>query len=89
MHHDIKYDTSDRVKADEKAIEDVKFWLGDRFDEVMDTMKRCDGAEPREVYFAMSFAGIQGYPVGAIMRTYMPKTAKLLEAEENKDGRDV
>lgn len=84
-HYDIKYDTSDRDAADAKAIQDVEEWLGDRFEEVMKKMSEADGATPREVRLAMSFAGIQGYPVGAVIRTYMPITAKLLEIEDEHE----
>ena len=46
-HYDIRYDTSNRDAADAKAIEDVKDWLGDRFDDVIETLVANDGLTPK------------------------------------------
>jgi hypothetical protein len=74
MHHTISYKDLSQEQADIKAIEDVKFWLGDRFEFVDNTLK--NGVEKGELIninhlrFACSFIGVQGYPVLMLARRY-------------------
>lgn len=65
MHHDVRYDLSNPAEAQDQAMKDIEEWLGDRFSTVEATVKRVvDGGCPfDEFQFAVSFVGIQGYPV--------------------------
>ena len=74
MSHTISYAGLNQHDADEKALEDVRFWLGDRFDHVDKTLR--DGVEKGELIninhlrFACSFVGIKGRPVETLARRY-------------------
>ena len=70
-----------------KALEDVRFYLGDRFAFVMDAVSKAllvDAEDTVEsiladeklmdhFHFMLSFAGIEGYPVIAIVREIATK----------------
>jgi hypothetical protein len=59
-----------------KAIEDTKAYLGDRFAEIIGMFTQAIEAGEittrKHVHLAMSFAGIQGYPVDALIEKYWP-----------------
>lgn len=69
MHYDICYSHLDHdpIAKHNKAIQDIKDYLGeDRFNK----LTQCVQNEPEQYTFdqfrlAVSFAGIQGYPVRA------------------------
>jgi hypothetical protein len=65
---------TDRKAA--KAIEDTKAYLGDRFAEIIGMFTQAIEAGEittrKHVHLAMSFAGIQGYPVDALIEKYWP-----------------
>ena len=71
MHNEIKYEGPN--KAD-KAIEDVREWLGaDRFNLLSEYIESLsDTPQNRDkVALMISFAGVQGYPVTAMCDKYM------------------
>ncbi len=59
-----------------KAIEDTKAYLGDRFAEIigMFTQAITDGeiTTRQQAHLAMSFVGVEGYPVDAMIDSYWP-----------------
>lgn len=50
------------------AVEDIKAWLGDRWDAVSFAMK--DITNPRHFGFYADLAGVRGYPVEAWYELY-------------------
>lgn len=66
-HYDISYEGLDPIAKHNKAIQDIKDYLGnDRFDIVTESAKNMDPPMTlNEFTVAMSFAGVQGYPVKA------------------------
>ena len=65
MHTDIKYNLDNQEAAEAAAMEDVKNWLGNRFDPVEALLKYQiqQGFNLEQFGLTLSFAGIQGYPV--------------------------
>lgn len=59
-----------------KAIEDVKSYLGDRFPEIIGLLTQAIEAgkikTQNQMHLAMSFVGVQGYPVDALIEKYWP-----------------
>lgn len=67
MHTSIHYDLSNPVQAHAKAIQDVKDWLGEKYEKVsLELGATVKAGCTLEVFEMMvSFAGIQGYPAKA------------------------
>jgi hypothetical protein len=74
MSHTISYKDLPQEQADTKAMEDVKFWLGDKFDFVDNTLREAvqkgEIKTLKHLCFYASFIGIQGYPVMMLARRY-------------------
>lgn len=66
----------------EKAVQDVKDYLDDKFDIVVELTAACPSLE--QVRFNLAFAGIDGYPSQAMWETY--NTQGIAEAKENDNG---
>ncbi len=75
MTYTIEYPAADPNRA-ERALAAAESYLGDRFAGTIELFTRAiaDGEveNRRQVRLGMSFAGIQGYPVEAIIEKYWP-----------------
>ena len=75
MSYTIEYPATDPDRAT-KAIEATKAYLGDRFDGIISLFTQAieagEIATRQQAHLAMSFAGIQGYPVDALIERYWP-----------------
>lgn len=68
MHHTIKY-TGTQEENDKKAIEDIRFYLGDGlFERIEKLLSEYNIMTRKEFEFSLSFLGIQGYPCEAWAR---------------------
>ena len=68
MHHTRTYIGTQEEK-DKKAMEDIRFYLGDELFEKTEKIIGCDKTISRkEFVFSLSFLGIQGYPCEAWAR---------------------
>ncbi len=71
----IEFPPSDPDRAT-KAIEATKAYLGDRFAGTIElftqAIKAGEMTTRKHVHLGMSFAGIQGFPVDAIIERYWP-----------------
>lgn len=67
---------TDPVAKATKAIDAVKAYLGDLYPRVIESVTRSVKAgeftSRKHIHFAMSFVGVQGYPVDALIDTYWP-----------------
>lgn len=72
MGYTIKYDTTDRSKAEAKALADVKQWLGTKqFNKVAKILASDHGNTSRFlVGLALSMQGIEGYPAEVMIDKY-------------------
>jgi len=66
MSHETDYSGMTPLVAHAAAVSDVKFWLGDRYDEMTEKLRQ----EPQPSIGAFMniyapFAGVQGYPARA------------------------
>jgi len=83
-HYNITYDTNNIAESDKKALDDIRNYLGKK--KANDIFKAVEkdttlqSAQQIRNLFAF-IAGIQGYPVEAMLRTYRPD---LLEKEEKE-----
>ena len=66
MHTTIDYSKSPCPKTD--AVNDVKEWLGDRWDKVSELMQTV--TEPKQFQLYANFAGVKGFPVRAWYELY-------------------
>ena len=79
MSYEIKYEGA---AAELEAINDVKSWLGaKRFEYLVDGLNLLEDTEEnrRQARFALSFAGVQGFPVEAMCNRYMVRSAQPQE----------
>jgi len=75
-HYTIRYTQKTRAEREAAAVEDARDWLAtpERFLHVMTVLTDAwKGSTPRrrlvrQMYFALSFAGIQGLPAKALIR---------------------
>lgn len=74
MHTNIKYDGTEQEK-DAKAIEDIKEYLGEDKYSILVALAKSE-AHIDYVENILGFAGIQGYPVNAFLRTYRAEDFK-------------
>lgn len=66
----INYNHPDRLQNDAAAVLDTKNYLGDtRFDLLVNVLKE-DAPSIVSFFMLADFAGIRGYPVHALARTY-------------------
>jgi hypothetical protein len=79
-HYNTSYKELSRSEADEKAIQDIIDWLGqEKFDKIVEHLKD----QPiNTVNFALSFAGVSGYPFHSFCRKYMLDRYRAWMAEE-------
>ncbi len=75
MHYEIKYDETDSVETQDKAIQDCKDWLGEeQFDKVVNHLRNTEVTGSRNLMrLALSFQGIQGYPAEVMLERYWAK----------------
>jgi len=69
MHYNVNYEGLDEISKYNKAIADIKDYLGDaKFDQITKEFMRFDQKDmPLEKFECyISLAGIQGYPVKAL-----------------------
>ena len=64
MKYEINYNELDSQAKRDKAIQDMKNYLGNRFGIIGHVAMIAD--EYRQLSFMASFAGVQGYPVVAL-----------------------
>lgn len=85
MSYTIEYPATDPNRA-ERALAAAEAYLGDKFPGTIElfTQAITDGeiTTRQQVHFGMSFVGIQGYPVEAIIGKYWPSlpAAEMPEA---------
>jgi hypothetical protein len=67
--YEIEYDDLNSLTSQCKAIQDTRAYLGDNWDTVIIHMTQLisAGTSMRGIEFNLSFAGIQGYPVWALV----------------------
>jgi len=82
---EVKYDEADQAVADKRAIQDIRNWTGghDLWEKVLITTTAlvAKNTDMMQIRFALSFVGIQGYPVAALVR-YVKRVGCLEEEEE-------
>ncbi len=66
MHNTVDY--SKRLTPNFDAVNDVKSWFGDRWDQISPEMAKI--TNPNQFALAASFGGIQGFPVKAWYELY-------------------
>lgn len=65
-HYDVDYTGLDPIEKHNKAIQDIKEYLGEsRFEELTTMFREDEAITLREFQIAVSFAGVQGYPTKA------------------------
>lgn len=67
MHYNRDYSRLEGAAKRQAALEDIRFYLGpEKFDEMSDMFKQYQPPITLDQFaFALSFAGIEGYPVRA------------------------
>jgi hypothetical protein len=70
-HYTIDYKGLSEDEKKEKAMNDIKFYLGSQFDKSNETLKQADSFD--EFNFCCEMIGITGYPVEAWFRELHPK----------------
>ena len=64
-HYTVNYEGLDKVTKHNKAIQDIKDYLGeDRFNQITELVRK-DSYTLDQFRMAVSFAGVQGYPAKA------------------------
>lgn len=74
MAHEVSYKGLPRWQADDKAIDDLRHYVGEKtFKVLREEADQCTTVKHlREINAAMAFAaGVQGYPFHAFARRYM------------------
>ena len=73
-HYNVDYGQMTDTEKHEKAIADCKEYLGESgFNQICDRIKKYPDLTPNELHLALSFVGIQGYPVTAIFNHCFPE----------------
>jgi hypothetical protein len=80
MGYQISY--KDAENADDKAIEDLKDYLGPRRWAMIEGLSQEEGMTFEQINIALGFAGVQGTPVTAFGRKYMPESYRQWAEEE-------
>jgi len=82
MHRQVEYRGPD---AEERAMQDIRSWLGEqRFAFLEAEFRKWDHMSEMQFAVIMSFAGIQGFPVGVWYARLWPAHATW-DAELNRD----
>ena len=76
MSYTIDFTDSDTKRKADRAIKAAESYLGDKFEEIIGLFTQGIAAGEittrKHVRLGMSFAGVQGYPVEAIIDKYWP-----------------
>ena len=76
MTYTIDFTDADPKRKADRAIKAAEAYLGDKFTEIIGLFARAitDGevTTRRQVHLAMSFVGVQGFPVEAIIEKHWP-----------------
>ena len=76
MTYTIDFSDSDPARKADRAIAAAEAYLGDKFTETIELFTRAitDGeiTTRKHVRLGMSFVGIRGYPVEALIEKYWP-----------------
>jgi hypothetical protein len=76
MSYTIDFSDSDPKQKAARAIEAAEDYLGDKFSEIIGLftlgIEKGELTTRKHVHIGMSLAGIQGYPVAAIIEKYWP-----------------
>ena len=76
MHHDIAYTGEEETKRVE-ALADLAEWLGqEKFNMLADFLRASEAIETNRQSFRMQMmvlAGVQGYPVDAMLDSFLGK----------------
>ena len=72
MGFTINYGDMEPEAAADKAVKDVKQWLGSRkFNKVVKILQGKDGILPRSwAYMALEFSGVRGFPASVMVDRY-------------------
>ncbi len=64
------YTVNYKNKTEEDAINDVKSYMGDKFDKLVTMTKAAidNGANDQAIVFNLSFIGINGYPANVLIK---------------------
>ena len=72
-HYTVNYESMTPAEKHNAAIADCKDYLGEsRFNEICARIKKCPNMTLDQLRMALSFVGIQGYPVTAIYNHCFP-----------------
>ena len=73
-HYTVKYESMNPVEKHNAAIADCKNYLGESgFNQICDRIEKYPDLTLNELHLALSFVGIQGYPVTAIFNHCFPE----------------
>jgi hypothetical protein len=76
MKHAIDYANLPPEQKANKALADTQSYLGDRFDHIIalltEEIELGHFKTRKQIHFAMSFVGVQGYPVAVLIDKYWP-----------------
>lgn len=75
MHVTKDYSGLPEVEKRAKALDDCRFWLGDRFDPMVEELRKnspkpMTSTDIQQLAACLSIAGIQGYPA-TVMAEYV------------------
>lgn len=72
-HYDIDYSGLDPIAKHEKALQDIVDYMGrDKFDRLVESLRKGEQLTLQHFRLVMSFAGVQGYPVKALYNHIWP-----------------
>jgi hypothetical protein len=79
MKREIQYDTTDRSKAETKALKDVKQWFGTKkYNQFVKAFTVCKGRVNRiELEIAMAINGVEGFPADVFIDKYWSPQMQL------------
>lgn len=85
-HYTIDYSGLSNREKDSKALQDVKDYLGDRFPILEEILLDKEGHTLKGCEISISFAGIQGPPVFALLRKYRLEEFRAWMADDSLEG---
>lgn len=84
---------TDPVAKREAGINAAQSYLGDQFPKVIElvtqSVKAGEFTTRKQVHFAMSFVGVQGYPVDALIEKYWPGLAAAAEPVNRQTAAEI
>ena len=86
MKHTISYKHLEGDAKVNKALDDCRFYLGDKFDQVVGILREIP--ELRHRVAALSWAGIEGYPAQVLAEWVMQPEELPRSAEEERRDED-